>query len=95
VNVFPSQIEEIVLRTPGVAPHFQVQLTRRGRMDHMTVRVEARPGTGTEQREAAAKTIAQGVKDGVGVTVEVAIVDPETLERSLGKLRRVKDLRQQ
>ncbi|MFJ1602485.1 phenylacetate--CoA ligase PaaK [Streptomyces sp. NPDC088253] len=95
VNVFPSQIEEIVLRTPGVAPHFQVQLTRRGRMDHMTVRVEARPGTGTEQREAAAKAIAQGVKDGVGVTVEVAIVDPETLERSLGKLRRVKDLRQQ
>ncbi|MFC9630069.1 phenylacetate--CoA ligase PaaK [Streptomyces mirabilis] len=95
VNVFPSQIEEIVLRTPGVAPHFQVQLTRRGRMDHMTVRVEARPGAGAEQREAAAKTIAQGVKDGVGVTVEVAIVDPETLERSLGKLRRVKDLRQQ
>ncbi|MER5899488.1 phenylacetate--CoA ligase PaaK [Streptomyces mirabilis] len=95
VNVFPSQIEEIVLRTPAVAPHFQVQLTRRGRMDHMTVRVEARPGAGAEQREAAAKTIAQGVKDGVGVTVEVAIVDPETLERSLGKLRRVKDLRQQ
>lgn len=95
VNVFPSQIEEIVLATPGVAPHFQVQLTRRGRMDHMTVRVEARPGVRTGQREAAAKAIAQGVKDGVGVTVEVAIVDPETLERSLGKLRRVKDLRAQ
>jgi phenylacetate-CoA ligase len=95
VNIFPSQIEEIVLRTPGVAPHFQVQLTRRGRMDHMTVNVEARPGTGSEHREAAAKAIAQGVKDGVGVTVEVAIVDPETLERSLGKLRRVKDLRRQ
>jgi phenylacetate-CoA ligase len=95
VNVFPSQIEEIVLRTPGVAPHFQVRLTRRGRMDHMTVRVEARPGTGTEQREAAAEAIAQSVKDGVGVTVDVAVVDPETLERSLGKLRRVKDLRQQ
>ncbi|MGP4043884.1 phenylacetate--CoA ligase PaaK [Streptomyces sp. 2A115] len=95
VNVFPSQIEEIVLRTPGVAPHFQVQLTRRGRMDHMTVRVEARPGTGTEQRETAARAIAQSVKDGVGITVDVAVVDPETLERSLGKLRRVKDLRQQ
>ncbi|BBC29350.1 Phenylacetate-coenzyme A ligase [Streptomyces graminofaciens] len=94
VNVFPSQIEEIVLRTPGVAPHFQIQLTERGRMDHMVVRVEARPGTGPEQREAAAKAIGQGVKDGVGVTVEVAVVDPETLERSVGKLRRVKDLRQ-
>lgn len=95
VNIFPSQIEEIVLRTPGVAPHFQIQLTRRGRMDHMTIRVEAGPGVGNEQREAAARQIVQGVKDGVGVTVEVAIVEMETLERSLGKLRRVKDLRQQ
>ncbi|MEX1656068.1 phenylacetate--CoA ligase PaaK [Streptomyces pseudovenezuelae] len=95
VNVFPSQIEEIVLRVPGVAPHFQVQLTRRGRMDHMTVRVEARPGAGPDQREAAAEAIAKGVKDGVGVSVEVAVVAPETLERSLGKLRRVKDLRQE
>ncbi|SDN22823.1 phenylacetate-CoA ligase [Streptomyces sp. cf386] len=93
VNVFPSQIEEIVLRTPSVAPHFQIQLTERGRMDHMVVRVEARPGTAPEQRDAAARAIGQGIKDGVGVTVEVAIVDPETLERSLGKLRRVKDLR--
>uniref|UniRef100_A0AAU1ZSS2 Phenylacetate-coenzyme A ligase n=1 Tax=Streptomyces sp. NBC_00093 TaxID=2975649 RepID=A0AAU1ZSS2_9ACTN len=93
VNVFPSQIEEIVLRVPGVAPHVQIQLTERGRMDHMVVRVEARPGTGAEQREAAARAISQGVKDGVGVSVEVAVVDPETLERSLGKLRRVKDLR--
>ncbi|MEU5397821.1 phenylacetate--CoA ligase PaaK [Streptomyces sp. NPDC005963] len=93
VNVFPSQIEEIVLRTPGVAPHFQIELTRRGRMDHMTVLVEARPQAAAEQREAAARSIAQSVKDGVGITVEVRIVAPETLERSLGKLRRVKDLR--
>ncbi|MFG2938731.1 phenylacetate--CoA ligase PaaK [Streptomyces sp. NPDC048282] len=93
VNVFPSQVEEIVLRTPGVAPHFQIQITRKGRMDHMTVRVEARPDAGAADRAAAARTIAQGVKDGVGVSVEVEVVDPETLERSLGKLRRVRDLR--
>ncbi|MET8568880.1 phenylacetate--CoA ligase PaaK [Streptomyces sp. NPDC004783] len=93
VNVFPTQIEEVVLRTPAVAPHFQIQLTERGRMDHMVVRVEARPDASPEQREAAAGAIVQGVKDGVGVTVEVAVVDPETLERSLGKLHRVKDLR--
>ncbi|MBP5911668.1 phenylacetate--CoA ligase [Streptomyces scabiei] len=93
VNVFPSQIEEIVLRTPGVAPHFQIRLTRRGRMDHMTVLVEARPGAGGDRREAVAAAIGRAVKDGVGVTVEVAIVDPETLERSVGKLKRVKDLR--
>ncbi|MGW7299591.1 phenylacetate--CoA ligase PaaK [Streptomyces sp. NPDC054829] len=94
VNVFPTQIEEIVLRTPAVAPHFQIQLTRRGRMDHLTVRVESRPGANPEQREAAARAIAQGVKDGVGVSVDVEIVEPETLERSLGKLKRVKDLRE-
>jgi phenylacetate-CoA ligase len=93
VNVFPTQIEEVVLRTPGVAPHFQIQLSTRGRMDHMTVRVEAQPDAGPEQREAAAGAIARGVKDGVGVTVDVVIVEPETLERSLGKLRRVKDQR--
>ncbi|GAQ62800.1 phenylacetate--CoA ligase PaaK [Streptomyces scabiei] len=93
VNVFPSQIEEIVLRTPDAAPHFQIRLTRRGRMDHMTVRVEARPGAGADRREAAAAAIGRAVKDGVGVTVEVQLVDPETLERSVGKLKRVKDLR--
>lgn len=93
VNVFPTQIEEIVLRTPAVAPHFQIQLTRRGRLDHMTVQVEARPDAGPEQRTSAASAITQAVKDGVGVTVEVTVVDPETLERSVGKLKRVKDLR--
>ncbi|MGW5231696.1 phenylacetate--CoA ligase PaaK [Streptomyces nodosus] len=93
VNIFPSQIEEIVLRVPEVAPHFQIQLTVRGRMDHMTVHVEARPGTGQQQREAAARTIAKGVKDGVGVSVEVCVVEPESLERSVGKIRRIRDLR--
>jgi len=93
VNVFPSQIEEIVLRTPGVAPHFRIELTRRGRLDHMSVAAEARAGTGGEQRAAAAVAIAQGIKDGIGVTAEVTVVDPETLERSVGKIQRVKDLR--
>ncbi|MBY8878366.1 phenylacetate--CoA ligase PaaK [Actinacidiphila acidipaludis] len=93
VNVFPSQIEEIVLRTPGVAPHFRIELSRRGRLDHMTVAAEARANTGQEQRTAAASAIAQGIKDGIGVTAEVSVVDPETLERSVGKIQRVKDLR--
>jgi phenylacetate-CoA ligase len=93
VNIFPSQIEEIVLRTPDVAPHFQIELSRRERLDHMTVHVEARPDASADRREAAAHTIARGVKDGVGVSVEVTVVEPETLERSVGKLRRVKDRR--
>ncbi|MFJ3704092.1 MULTISPECIES: phenylacetate--CoA ligase PaaK [Streptomyces] len=93
VNLFPTQIEEIVLRTPGVAPHFQLRLTREGRLDALTVRAEARAGATTTEREAAALSIAAAVKDGVGVSVGVEIVDPETLERSVGKIRRIVDLR--
>ena len=96
VNVFPSQIEEIVLRTPGVAAHFELELARRGRMDHLTVRAEARPDAAAdpEARRAAAASIVKAVKDGIGVSVEALIVDPDTLERSTGKLQRVKDLRE-
>ncbi|MFD9500091.1 phenylacetate--CoA ligase PaaK [Streptomyces sp. NPDC060035] len=93
VNLFPTQIEEIVLRTPGVAPHFQLRLTREGRLDALTVRAEARAGATTDERTAAAQSIAAAVKDGVGVTVGVEIVDPETLERSVGKIKRIIDLR--
>ncbi|MEU3413891.1 phenylacetate--CoA ligase PaaK [Streptomyces sp. NPDC006658] len=93
VNLFPTQIEEIVLRTPGVAPHFQLRLTRQGRLDALTVRAEARPDAPAEVREAAARTIVAAVKDGIGVSVDVEIVEPESLERSVGKIRRIVDLR--
>ncbi|CAK7283140.1 phenylacetate--CoA ligase PaaK [Streptomyces misionensis] len=93
VNLFPTQIEEIVLRTPGVAPHFQLRLTREGRMDALTVRAEARPGATPEAREAAVRSIATEVKNGIGVSVDVEIVEPESLERSVGKIRRIVDLR--
>lgn len=93
VNLFPTQIEEIVLRTPGVAPHFQLRLTRQGRMDSLTVRAEARPDATAANRERAARVISAAVKDGIGVSVAVEIVDPESLERSVGKIRRIVDLR--
>ncbi|MFB7509546.1 phenylacetate--CoA ligase PaaK [Streptomyces broussonetiae] len=93
VNLFPTQIEEIVLRTPGVAPHFQLRLTREGRLDSLTVRAEARPDAPSQTREAAARSIVAAVKDGIGVSVDVEIVDPESLERSVGKIRRIVDLR--
>ncbi|WP_030902220.1 phenylacetate--CoA ligase PaaK [Streptomyces sp. NRRL F-5126] len=95
VNLFPTQIEEIVLRTPAVAPHFQLRLTREGRLDALTVRAEARADATPEQREEAAVAIAAAVKEGVGVSVAVEVVDPETLERSVGKIRRIVDLRQE
>ncbi|MGP3776775.1 phenylacetate--CoA ligase PaaK [Streptomyces sp. SDT5-1] len=94
VNLFPTQVEEIVLRTPGVAPHFQLRLTREGRMDALTVRAEARPDATPDERESAARAIAAGMKDGVGVTVSVEIVEPESLERSVGKIKRIVDLRE-
>ncbi|MFB8267254.1 MULTISPECIES: phenylacetate--CoA ligase PaaK [unclassified Streptomyces] len=93
VNLFPTQVEEIVLRTPGVAPHFQLRLTREGRMDALTVRAEARADATASERDTAARTIATGVKDGIGVSVTVEVVDPETLERSVGKIKRIVDLR--
>ena len=95
VNVFPTQIEEIVLRVPGLSPHFQVHLTRPARLDVMTVKVEARQGleAGTEARAEAGDAVRRAVKDTIGVQVEVEVVDPETLERSVGKLRRVIDKR--
>lgn len=93
VNLFPTQVEEIVLRTPGLAPHFQLRLTREGRMDALTVRAEARPDATPEAREAAARSVAAGVKDSIGISVGVEVVDPETLERSVGKFKRIVDLR--
>ncbi|MFD3753898.1 phenylacetate--CoA ligase PaaK [Streptomyces cyaneofuscatus] len=94
VNLFPTQIEEIVLRTPAVAPHFQLLLTRQGRLDALTVRAEARADATAADREKAAAAIAAAVKEGVGVSVGVEIVDPESLERSVGKIRRIVDLRE-
>ncbi|WIX88312.1 phenylacetate--CoA ligase PaaK [Amycolatopsis sp. DG1A-15b] len=93
VNVFPTQIEEIVLRTAGLSPHFQLVRSTRGRLDHLTVRVEARHDASGDDRSRAASELVTGVKDGVGVTVSVDVVDPDTLERSMGKMRRIVDQR--
>jgi phenylacetate-CoA ligase len=93
VNVFPTQIEELLLRVPGLAPHFQLVLEVRDRMDELTVQVEARPGLDAEQRAAAGRALAAAVLDHVGVRVQVAVVDPDTIERSAGKMRRVIDHR--
>src|SRR3954470_23310894 len=93
VNLFPTQIEEIVLRTPGLSPHFALELTTRGRMDHLTARVEARPDCTAEDRTIAAAAVTTGIKDTVGSSVEVQVVDPETLARSVGKLQRLTDHR--
>jgi phenylacetate-CoA ligase len=93
VNVFPTQIEQIVLGVPGLAPHFQLLLTRPDRMDEMTVLVEAAPGASAAARKEAGAAVVRAVKDSIGVTVATEVVDPGSLERSTGKMRRVIDKR--
>src|SRR5664279_2061181 len=94
VNLFPTQIEEIVLRTAGLAPHFQLELTTRGRMDALAVLVEARMETPAERRQAAAAELIKAIKDSIGVSVTCEVIDPDSLERSVGKLRRLYDRRE-
>ena len=95
VNVFPTQIEEQLLKVPALAPHYQIEITRDGRMDVMTLKVEAAGAhtTGDEARKAAATTLASLVKNVVGVSSQVVVGAPNTVERSQGKARRVIDLR--
>jgi phenylacetate-CoA ligase len=94
VNLFPTQVEEHVLRTQGLSPHFQLVLSTEGRMDALTVRVEARHDTPATRREPAAQELVRAIKETVGVSVSCEVVDPDTLERSLGKLNRLVDRRQ-
>ena len=94
VNVFPSQIEEQVLSLSGLAPYFQIELTRAGRMDAMTVNVEAVPQTASDDdRGANTALLSQKIKDTIGITAKVVVGLPGTVERSQGKARRVIDTR--
>jgi phenylacetate-CoA ligase len=90
VNVFPTQIEEHILATEGMAPHYVCVLTRPDRLDELTVRVEAAPDFDGD-RSALAARLAGRVKDRIGVTCTVEILDPHALERSLGKAKRIQD----
>jgi len=94
VNVFPTQIEEQILKCAGLAPHFQIELVRKGRMDDMIVHVEAAPdAAGAEARAAAAKELAHHIKSVVGVSTKIDVADPDSLARSEGKAKRVLDNR--
>jgi phenylacetate-CoA ligase len=95
VNLFPTQVEEIILRVPALSPHFQLVLSRPHRLDELTIRVEARPdAAGAEKRHASAAGLAALIKENIGVTVEVDVTEPGLVERSSGKAQRVIDLRE-
>ena len=95
VNVFPSQIEEIILQQRVFAPNYLLEVDLEGHLDVLTVHVEWPPHgpTGAEAREAAARDLAHHVKSSVGISIRTRVADPGTLERSVGKARRVIDRR--
>lgn len=94
VNVFPSQVEEQLLATGGLAPYYQIELYKSGRMDAMRVFVEADPDATDElSKTAAARMLTKRIKDMVGVSTEIIVGEPGSVERSQGKAKRVVDNR--
>ena len=94
VNVFPTQIEELLLARPWCGGHFQIVLTRDGRMDEMAVHVEARSGDWDGMGLLSeAELVVGSIKNTIGITARVVIEPPEALGRSLGKVKRVIDRR--
>ncbi|MGR3526266.1 MAG: phenylacetate--CoA ligase PaaK [Paracoccaceae bacterium] len=93
VNVFPTQIEEVLMQVRDLAPHFQIELHRKGRMDAMRVLCEACEGVGPSGREAAARDMSHRIKQMVGLSVEIHVFDPGGVARSEGKAVRIIDNR--
>ncbi len=93
VNIFPTQVEELLLRVEGLSPHYQLVLSRPHRLDEMTVRVESRPDRSAAERAVLGDRLGRLVKDNIGVTVTCDVVEPGTVERSQGKAVRVLDQR--
>ncbi len=93
VNVFPTQVEELLLEVEGLSPHFLCRLETRERMTHLTVVVERRPGVDDAAATAAADRLRARVKDRVGVTVAVEVVAEGEVPRSQGKAARIDDRR--
>jgi phenylacetate-CoA ligase len=93
VNVFPTQIEELILKDAMLAPHYQLEISRPGQLDELTVMVERAPSAGSADGNAAGTRLAQHIKNLVGVTAEVRVAGPGSIERSLGKAKRIVDKR--
>jgi len=93
VNVFPTQIEELILKAPALAPHYQLEITRPRNLDELTVMVERAAGAGAADGDAAGATLAHLIKNLIGVTASVTVLQAGGVERSLGKARRIVDKR--
>ena len=93
VNLFPTQVEELILQVPALSPHFQLHLSRRGRMDAMAVHVERRADASPGDAVAAGAQLTVLIKNTIGVSTEIVVAEPDSIERSLGKMRRIIDER--
>ncbi len=92
VNVFPSQIEELLLEVDGLSPHYQVVLAREGALDSMSVHVEV-ANADVQASDALGDALAERIKNVIGLSASVVVNDPGVVERSAGKARRVIDKR--
>ncbi|TLM78552.1 MAG: phenylacetate--CoA ligase [Actinobacteria bacterium] len=96
VNVYPSQIEQVLVGIPGVAPHYQVILTKKGSMDHVEVHVEVGPDFAFDEIKALErlqKRVAGEIAGALAVSIDVRLVEPKSIQRSEGKAKRVVDNR--
>jgi phenylacetate-CoA ligase len=93
VNVFPSQIEELILCCKGLAPHYEIEVTRPNRLDEISIVVEARPELERHAHQAEASLLAARLKDNIGISADIRVAPSGTLPRSAGKAARVKDRR--
>jgi phenylacetate-CoA ligase len=93
VNVFPTQIEELILQTPSLAPHYVLELTREGPLDALAVHVEAADAAAFAACAGASKALVEQIKSMIGVSARVEVREPGSIERSIGKAKRVIDKR--
>ncbi|MGI9229345.1 MAG: phenylacetate--CoA ligase PaaK [Gammaproteobacteria bacterium] len=93
VNIFPTQIEEQILKMEVLAPHYQIEISRNGNLDEMIIHVELKPGTDSSKRDAAAQQLSKHTKEIIGVSAKVNVLDEGGVARSEGKAKRVIDHR--
>ena len=94
INVFPSQIEEQILKCDGLAPHYQIELTRKDRLDRIAVNVEARgDASDPASRDAQARELGHHIKSTIGISAQINVTGPGDVERSVGKAKRIVDNR--
>src|SRR5260370_17116607 len=88
VNVFPSQIEEMILRCKGLAPHYEIEVTRPNRLDEITIVVEARPELADNAQQRAALLLAAALKDNIGISADIRVTPHASPPRPAGKANR-------